>query len=313
MIESAVAWAKEYGDVLGTVGFLFALTTVVLTNGKIILQRMRGEAVTPMSADAITVGAPTNGPATTATGVTIVDAPPAAPDYGSKVPVAVMPPKELGEVAEHFAAGLADDIVADLQQAGFATPDLKAVEKLAETGADPQTIARHLSVKHVLTCSIRRQDDKLRITTQLVDATGAILWSDRYNTEGEDMLAIQEHLAAKVANGVTSQISPDSALKNPTTGQTYRTREEALDAVSSPKSRLVALLLCSPPLGIFGAHRFYVGRPFTGILYILTAGLFVFGWLIDIALIALGMFADGKGRPVRVWQPDPLKQLANRP
>lgn len=312
MLESAVAWAKEYGDVLGTVGFLFALTTVVLTNGKIILQRMRGEAITPMSADAISLGGTPEHMPTATTGTAIVDAPPATPDYGGKVPVAVMPPKELGEVAEHFAAGLADDIIADLQQAGFATPDLKTVERLAENGANAQTIARHLSVNHVLTCSVRRQDEKLRVTTQLVDTTGAILWSDRYNAEGDDMLAIQEHLAAKVANGVTSQISPDTALKNPATGQTYRTREEALNAVSSTKSRLVALLLCIPPLGIFGIHRFYVGRPFTGLLYIPTGGLFVFGWLIDTALITLGMFADGKGRPVRLWQPDPLKQLAEK-
>ena len=297
---------------LGTIGFLFAMTTVVLTNGKIILQRMRGEAVSPLSADAITLGGVENSSPTHSTSTAIVDAPPITPEYGGKTPIAVMPPKELGDVAEHFTAGLADDIVADLQQAGFATPDLKTVGKLADLDLDPQVIAHQLGVNHILSCSVRRQENKLRITTQLVDATGAILWSDRYNAEGDDMLAIQEHMASKVVEGVTGLVSPSNGLMNPMTGHTYSTREEALDAVSSTKSRLVALLFCIPPLGIFGAHRFYVGRPFTGTLYFLTAGLIVFGWIIDTVLIALGMFADGKGRPVRFWQPDPLKQLAEK-
>lgn len=308
MMDAAVEWAKEYGDVLGTVGFLFALTTVVLTNGKIILQRMKGETVSMVSPGAITVGSATGN----STGTEIVDAPSLAPDYGGKAAVAVTPPKELGEIDDHFAAGLADDIIADLQQAGFATPDFVAVAQRSAAGASPQEIARQMSVSHVLTSSIRRQDRKLRVTVQLVDPSGAVLWSDRYNTEGDDLMAIQEHIANQVALDVATFIKPGSALRDPATGRTFRTRDEALEAVSSPKSRLVALMLCIPPLGIFGVHRFYVGRPYTGLLYIPTAGLFAFGWIIDTVLITIGMFADGKGRPVKIWQPDPLKQLADK-
>lgn len=308
MFDAAVTWAKEYGDVLGTVGFLFALTTVILTNGKLILERMRGGTVAGVSPEAITIGEVT--PA--ATGTAVVDAPPLAPDYGDKVAVAVSPPKELGDIDPHFAAGLADDIIADLQQAGFATPDIAPVSRLVENGADPQTIARHMGVGHVLTSSVRRQENKLRITVQLVDPSGAVMWSDRYNTEGDDLMAIQEHVANRIAMDVAGFVKPGSALRDPETGRAFRTRDEALAAVSSPKSRLIALLLCIPPLGIFGVHRFYVGRPYTGLLYIPTVGLFAFGWIIDTILITLGMFADGKGRPVRLWQPDPLKQFADK-
>ncbi len=314
MLDAAVSWAKEYGDVLGTVGFLFALTTVVLTNGKVILQRLKGNAVSALSPEAITVGMPTaSANAGMSTRTDIVDAPPLAPDYGGKVAVAVMPPKELSEVDEHFSAGLADDIIADLQKAGFATPDIAAVARLKDGGADPQTIARKMGVSHVLTSSIRCQDKKLRITMQLVDPSSAVMWSDRYNTEGDDLMAVQEHVANRVASDIATFIQPGSALVDPNTGRTFRTRAEALEAVSSPKSRLVAFLLCLPPLGIFGVHRFYVGRPYTGALYIVTVGLIAFGWIIDTILILLGMLADGKGRPVRVWQPDPLKTLSDKP
>lgn len=68
----------------------------------------------------------------------------------------------------------------------------------------------------------------------------------------------------------------------------------------SPRSRLVALLFCVL-LGVFGVHRFYVGKIGTGILMLLTLGGLGIWTLIDLILIAVGSFRDKENRRVFRW------------
>ncbi len=62
----------------------------------------------------------------------------------------------------------------------------------------------------------------------------------------------------------------------------------------SLKSKWIAFFLCLF-LGGLGFHRFYVGKYWTGVLYLFTLGLCGIGWIIDLVAILLGGFKDCYG------------------
>lgn len=63
----------------------------------------------------------------------------------------------------------------------------------------------------------------------------------------------------------------------------------------SSKSNVTALVLCLF-LGVFAAHRFYVGKIGTAIIQLLTLGGFGIWSLIDLVIILSGKFKDKKGK-----------------
>lgn len=99
--------------------------------------------------------------------------------------------------------------------------------------------------------------------------------------------------------GVPSQPTPNvqSPMGQPIT--VGATTQNTTTSVSS-KSRLAALLFCFL-LGLFGAHRFYVGKKGTAVLYLLTLGCLGFGILIDLIKIISGSFKDASGNTLVNW------------
>lgn len=300
MFEQAIIWIEANADLLGGIGTLSALTMFIVTHTRNIMLR-RAAAKNAVGSSAITVS-----------DFGAHDAAAPSPEYGGKIAIAVLPFGELGTVPDHFADGLMEDLITDLQALGFATPAKRTTRQLAESSAASHQIARDLGTSYVLEGSIRIQDDRYRIAVQLIDQTAATLWSERFNFAGDDLMAMQEAMAQKIANGVAQQLSPEAeeatvgqAISTMASGTSYRTQSEMLRAYRSPKSRLVTLLLCLF-VGYFGVHRFYVGRWITGTLYALTFGLFSIGWILDLLLILFGSMADSRGRPIRAWRPDPF-------
>jgi TM2 domain-containing membrane protein YozV len=79
-------------------------------------------------------------------------------------------------------------------------------------------------------------------------------------------------------------VSQPDAIKNQTLNQNW----------------LIALLLCVF-VGVFGIHRFYLGRVGTGILMLITFGGFGIWYVIDIILIVLGQLRDRNGQLVKPY------------
>lgn len=71
-------------------------------------------------------------------------------------------------------------------------------------------------------------------------------------------------------------------------------------SVRSDKARVTVLILCLL-LGLWGGHRFYVGRKKTAILQILTIGGLALWVVYDLILILVGDFEDGDGAKIKKW------------
>jgi len=71
-----------------------------------------------------------------------------------------------------------------------------------------QQISEELGVRYVLEGSVQKSGDRLRITTQLIDAeTGNHLWSERYDRELKDLFAIQDEITMRVIEGLRVKLT----------------------------------------------------------------------------------------------------------
>ena len=67
---------------------------------------------------------------------------------------------------------------------------------------------------------------------------------------------------------------------------------------TSDKNKGVTAVLCFF-FGLFGAHRFYVGKIGTGVLWLLTLGIFGIGTIVDFIMILCGSFKDKDGFEIK--------------
>ena len=112
---------------------------------------------------------------------------------------------------EYFCDGIAEEIINNLIQVG----GLRVASRTSSftykgKPADVRDIGKTLDVDAVLEGSVRKTDDRLRITTQLINAAdGYHLWSEQYDRELEDVFAIQEEIAHSIAQALKVELSDE--------------------------------------------------------------------------------------------------------
>jgi adenylate cyclase len=102
---------------------------------------------------------------------------------------------------EYFADGLVEDIITTLSKLG----GLRVIARNSTfvykgQAVDIRTVAQELGVQYVLEGSIRKSGNRIRITTQLIDAgSGLHVWAERYDRAIDDIFAVQDEITLVVA------------------------------------------------------------------------------------------------------------------
>jgi TolB-like protein/DNA-binding winged helix-turn-helix (wHTH) protein/Tfp pilus assembly protein PilF len=133
--------------------------------------------------------------------------------------LAVLPLENLsGDAAQnYFADGMTDELITDLAQIS-ALRVISRTSAMVYKGARkplPQ-IARELNVDAVVEGTVLRSGDQVRITAQLIEAsTDKHLWSQSYEGELRDTLALQNRVASAIADQIRINLTPQeqAALK----------------------------------------------------------------------------------------------------
>ncbi|MCJ7612140.1 MAG: tetratricopeptide repeat protein, partial [Candidatus Aminicenantes bacterium] len=84
-----------------------------------------------------------------------------------------------------------------------------AAFQFKDQAAEPREIGRRLGVETLLEGSVRKAGNRVRITAQLVDASGGFhLWSESYDRELRDIFQIQEEIARNIVRALQVTLSP---------------------------------------------------------------------------------------------------------
>ena len=127
----------------------------------------------------------------------------------------------------YFCEGLAEELIDALTRvAGLRVVARSSSFPLGHAGQDPREIGWRLGVGSLITGSVRKAGDQLRITVQMLDvASGFQKWSRRFERRLGDIFAIQDEIAEFVATtlrGGALSVAEKSALQRPHTAlETY--------------------------------------------------------------------------------------------
>lgn len=126
--------------------------------------------------------------------------------------IAVLPFKDMSPQRDqdYFCEGIAEDIINALSKIG----DLRVASRMSafqlkDHTADLAEIGERLGVETVLSGSVRKAGNRVRISTELVDiGDGYQLWSERYDRELEDVFEVQDEISQNIVQALEVTLSP---------------------------------------------------------------------------------------------------------
>jgi serine/threonine-protein kinase len=132
-------------------------------------------------------------------------------DAGKSLPsIAVLPFVNMSADPEneYFSDGLAEEIINALTR----IPGLRVIARtssfvVGRLGLDIREAGTRLGVESILEGSVRRAGSRVRVTAQLVSTRdGLHLWSERYDRELTDLLALEDDVAAAIAERLRGEL-----------------------------------------------------------------------------------------------------------
>jgi TolB-like protein len=149
----------------------------------------------------------------------------ALPDKPS---VAVLPFTNLSgdQEQDYFADGMIEDIIGGLSRIKWLFV-IARNSSLAYKGraVDAKQIGRELGVRYLVQGSVRKEDDRVRISAQMIEAeSGYQLWSERFDRSLDDVFALQDEIALNVVSAI------EPSLRRAEVERVKRKRPDSLDA-----------------------------------------------------------------------------------
>ena len=125
--------------------------------------------------------------------------------------IAVLPFDDMSSEGDTqwFCDGMTEDILTNLSR----IKELKVIsrtstERYRETDKSIPEIAAELGVSYVVEGSVRKFEDQVIITAQLIDANDTHLWAQNYDDNFKEVFKIQQDVSQKIVNQLKIAISP---------------------------------------------------------------------------------------------------------
>ncbi len=116
-----------------------------------------------------------------------------------------------GKEDEYLRDGITEDLITELSKIReLKTRSRASVLAFRDRPVTPAEVGQKLGTARVLTGSVRRLGNRLRINAQLIDTqTDYPLWSERYDRELQDIFDVQAEIANRIAEAMRITLSPE--------------------------------------------------------------------------------------------------------